>query len=411
MRLLGVFEEMGKEFVLTQDGNRFYKTEKNGDTEETFESYNFVKNRDVRIGSEPVEGEGVFNFRYGPVTTGVKEAGLFNIYTYGERILAMNIDPSYKRRNIEKLMIGKDLNEALKLAQSVCGNFSFSHSLSFCRGVESILGLKIDNRSLYLRVIGLELERLYNHVNVMLRLSKGASQNVLTSHLSWIFEELLRINNELSGSRFLKGMCKIGGVCVNRSLQFNPLRERLKNIKEKFGELYEHSLKSYNFIDRIHNTAPLSSERALSIGVTGPTLRACGIYEDLRLGEVGYENLNRIAESGGDSLARMEVRAEEFLNSIDIIDSTFDKVANLRDIGVHKDLEKLSGEGMGYTESPSGVLVYYLKINKGRIENVYISTPSIFGFKAFCEAFEGFIFTDFGFAFDSFGIHFSDCVR
>ena len=409
MRLLGVFEEDGREFFLLQDNDKFFKSDNQSYKEEFF-NYNFIKNRDILIGSEPVEGEGVFNFRYGPVTAGVKEAGVFNIYTYGERILSVNIDPSYKKRDIERLMIKKSVDEGLKFAKSVCGNFALSHALAFCRALEGCAKVDLPKDTVRLRVVALELERLYNNASVFLKLARGASQNVLASHLSFVFEELLRINRDFGLNRFLKGVVVPGGVRVNESANFEDLSKRLKILRDKFEELYEHALKSYNFIDRIHNTAPLDRELALRIGVTGPTLRACGVKEDLRVKEKGYEKLSVVVEEDGDSLARMEVRAKEFLNSLDVIVDNLNKVKSLDKLkGV--DLKDLNGEGIGYSESPSGLLVYYVKLNSGILENVYISTPSVFGFKAFSEAFKGFIFTDFSFAFDSFGIHFSDCAR
>jgi len=409
MRLLGVFEENSREFFLLQDGDRFFKSD-DQNLKGEFSNYDLIKNRDVSIGSEPVEGEGVFNFRYGPVTAGVKEAGVFNIYTYGERILSVNIDPSYKKRDIEKLMVKKSVDEGLNFAESVCGNFSVSHTLAFCRALENSINVDLPEDVVRLRVVALELERLYNHVSVFLKLARGASQNVLTSHLSFVFEELLRINKDFGLNRFLKGVIVPGSIHINESANFEYLVKRLIGLQGKFGELYEHALKSYNFIDRIHSTAPLDRELALKIGVTGPTLRACGVYEDLRMNEKGYEKLSVATEEDGDSLARMEVRAKEFLNSVDVIVDNLSKVGN-----AHKlegaDLRGLNGEGIGCSESPSGLLVYYVKLNNGILENVYISTPSVFGFKAFSESFKGFIFTDFSFAFDSFGIHFADCAR
>ncbi len=409
MRLLGVFKEDNREFFLLQDEDKFFKSDDQNLKDEFF-NYDLIKNRDVLIGSEPVEGEGVFNFRYGPVTAGVKEAGVFNIYTYGERILSVNIDPSYKKRDIERLILKKNIDEGLKFAESVCGNFAVSHSLAFCRALENCAKLDLPEDAVRLRVVALELERLYNHTTVFLKLARGASQNVLTSHLSFVFEELLRINRDFGLGRFLKGVVVPGGVRVNKNANFEDLSKRLLGLKDKFEELYEHALKSYNFIDRIHNTAPLNKELALKIGVTGPTLRACGVKEDLRMKEKGYEKLSVVVEEDGDSLARMEVRVKEFLNSTDVIVDNLAKVKDWERLkGV--DLKDFNGEGIGYSESPSGLLVYYVKLNRGILENVYILTPSVFGFKAFSEAFKGFIFTDFSFAFDSFGVHFSDCAR
>ncbi len=406
MRLLGILDKNDtEEFLVENEGKIFIDKSPNN----KFDNYEFIKNRDKFIGNSEKKGKGVFNFRYGPVSAGVGQAGVFNIKTYGERILSVSIDPSYKKRNIEQLMINKTPKDALRLAESVCGNFAFSHSLAFSRAIENIYGLDTDENTKRIRVIALELERLYNHIYVIARLSKGAAQNVLTSHLEWLFEESLRTNKLFSSERFLKNFNSIGAVNFSNINNIDTIKERIKILEEKFGELYQHSLKSWNFIDRIYKTASLTSKQAISIGLTGPSLRATGIGDDLRKNEDIYENFKAIIRTTGDALARMEVRAYEILHSCDIILTQLDKLQD--ETLKHHKKEQKDGAGVGYCESPSGIVAYYVELKNNLVDYVYISTPSVFGYKAFADSFVGYIFTDFSFALDSFGINFADCAR
>ncbi len=405
MRLLGILDKNNtEEFLIEDEGKIFTDKSQNN----RFDNYELIKNRDRFIGNTDKKGKGVFNFRYGPVTAGVGQAGVFNIKTYGERILSVSIDPSYKKRNIEQLMINKTPEEALRLAESVCGNFAFSHSLAFSRAIENIYGFDADENTKRVRIIALELERIYNHIYVMARLSKGAAQNVLTSHLEWLFEESLRTNKLFSSERFLKNFNSIGAVNFSNSANIETVKDRIKILEEKFGELYQHSLKSWNFIDRIYKTATLTSKQAISIGLTGPSLRATGVGDDLRKNENLYENFKTVIRKTGDALARMEARAYETLHSCDIILTQLEKLKN----GVAKPKKGAKdGAGIGYCESPSGIVAYYVELKNGLVDYVYISTPSVFGYKAFADSFVGYIFTDFSFALDSFGINFADCAR
>ena len=145
-------------------------------------NYNLIKNRNSIIGTSTISGDTVFNFRYGPVTGGVAEAGIYNIHTSGEKILSVSIDLSIKRREIESLMQGKNIEESLKLSESVCGNFGFSHSVAFTRTIEKISNIEVPEFVKICRVICMELERIYNHIYVIAELAKGAAQKVLTSH-------------------------------------------------------------------------------------------------------------------------------------------------------------------------------------------------------------------------------------
>ncbi len=409
MRLLGVFEKDSKELLILQDRNQL-SLENINNVKRSFANYTMLKNRDKHIGSKAVKGDGVFNFRYGPVTGGVGDAGVFNIYTYGERILSVDINPGYKRRNIETLIKNTALHQAINWSENVCSNFAFSHSCAFLRAVEDAGDFMSDEVTQRIRIVGIELERIYNHLNVISRLSNGASQNVLASHLEWLFEEALRANKLFSNSRFLK---HINGLFIDKD-NFKKLDElalKIKNIKEKFKELYEHSLTSWNFIDRLYKTAVLDQKKALKIGVTGPTLRAAGCREDLRVYEKFYDNFKVITKDKGDVLARMQVRAEETMLSCGMVINQIDKIKNMRQNNNKIDESSISGSGMGYCESPSGLVLYFVNIKKGIVRDVYISTPSVFGFKAFADSFVGYIFTDFSFSFDSFGINFADCAR
>ena len=411
MRLLGIIDKKDSRLMLIQNKNNFFVEE---ESKEKFDNYELVKNRDAGIGNPMKNGEGVFNFRYGPVTAGVGEAGIFNICTYGEKMLSINIDTAYKQRNLEEKMIGKTPNYALALAESISGNFAFSHSLAFSRAIERLLRIKTNSTTQRTRIIALELERIYNHIHVISKLSNRAAQNVLTSHLEWIFEECLRINKVFGSSRFLKGINRIGGIDIKEDVNLDEILNRIKNVKSKFEDLYIHSLKSWNFVDRIYKTAVIDKKKAYSIGITGPSLRACGIACDLREYEGLYDNFSIVTKEDGDSLSRMEVRAQEILNSCDIIVSQIGNLGNQDSNSLDNQDNKQNTESdysVGFAESPSGIIADYVEMKDGLINSVYISTPSVFGYKAFTDSAEGYIFTDFSFALDSFGINFADCAR
>ncbi|HEY4519190.1 MAG TPA: NADH-quinone oxidoreductase subunit C, partial [Candidatus Paceibacterota bacterium] len=107
--------------------------------------------------------EGVFEIPVGPIHAGVIEPGHFRFTAVGEMILHLKIRLFYTHRGVEKLFEQKPLDEAVKLAECVAGDSSFSHSLAFCEAAEDLAGIKISRRAGLLRVIFLEMERLYNH--------------------------------------------------------------------------------------------------------------------------------------------------------------------------------------------------------------------------------------------------------
>ena len=86
-----------------------------------------------------VEGYGVFTFPYGPVTSGIPEAGGFKIVTYGERIVKVIPQINFKKRGIERRVIGMKPEDALLLVERCAGNFSASYSTCFVTAVGTLL--------------------------------------------------------------------------------------------------------------------------------------------------------------------------------------------------------------------------------------------------------------------------------
>ncbi|MHB1687167.1 MAG: NADH-quinone oxidoreductase subunit D-related protein [Ignavibacteriaceae bacterium] len=429
-RLFGILENnsvnsrlvpMGEEKFLLFDGKDF-TIETNNKTD-SYPNYDIIKSRNSVIGKSEFFGEGVFVFRYGPVTSWVIEPGVFHIYTYGERILGINIDVSYKARNIEQKLIGLNPLEAITLTESVCGNFSFSHSMAFTNSLEKILGIELNPIIKSYKIIALELERIYNHLFVFSQLANAASQKVLTSHVQFLFEESLRTNFIFSnpptgqaGSRYLKGLNNIG------RLNFYPDKEtlytvnnRINNLNAELKNLYARTLESKNFLDRLHDTSKITGEFAFNNSLSGPSLRACGIKEDLREHDKFYENINIPTISFGDSLARLEVRIEEIFESIKIVSDKIDFIDKVKNLIPFEEpafsLENLNGNAIGAIESPSGIIAYYTELENGKIKYSYISTPSLFGLNAIMNSLPGMIFTDFPFSVDSFGSFFADAAR
>ncbi len=407
-KLLGAFNYNGEKFIFQENGTIAVVS---GENYVKPKNYDLINNRNTIIGNQKITGEGVFNFRYGPVTGGVAEAGIYNIFTNGEKILGVQIDVSYKRRYIEDKLKGKSIEDGLKLANAVCGNFAFSHSLAYCKTIEKILQIKLPEVIKYFRIVGLELERIYNHFYVIAELAKGAAQKVYTSHMQYLFEESLRVNKIFSGSRHLIGFNKIGGVSryLNKE-EIVKIIDKLSELEERFKYLYEKSLESGNYLDRLHNTGIITTEKALEIGLTGPSLRASNFREDLREFDNDYNLTNIPVKEEGDALARMEVRAEEIFISINIIKEKLQKIKDFND-SEKNEYKIKDGEEVAAVESPSGTICYFIAIKNGLIDYCYIVTPSTFGFKAIADSLVGQIFTDFVFTVESFGVNFADAAR
>ena len=92
------------------------------------------------------------------------------------------------------------------------GDTTIGHALAFCQALEAAAGTEVPERARWLRVILLEMERLYNHVADFGMIANDTGFAVAHSHCFRIRERLLRLNKRLTGNRLLRGGVVPGGV-------------------------------------------------------------------------------------------------------------------------------------------------------------------------------------------------------
>ena len=373
------------------------------------------------VGSK-VEGYGVFTFPYGPVTYGVPEAGGFKFITYGERIVKVIPQINFKKRCVEKNAVGCKPEDALLQVERSAGNFSASYSTCFVTAVEDALALEVPSKAKWTRAVAIELERIYNHLYVFGRLAEAASQNVATNQTNVLRESVLRLNSRYFGHRYLFGLNAVGGVRVDLSKDDRlSLYSATKQITDEFSELVDYFLESRIFLDRLQNTAKLSKNDALNLGAVGPSARGSGIEWDDRLaypiepyGDI-YEDIE--IDTGEDTMARTMVRLKEIQTSIIILKELLDGMPS---DGVKA--RKLTGSSASKLsdsefslcriESPSGDLIQVVKLNEeGKIEHLHIRPASLVNWLPFAKSLENNVFTDFQFAYESFGLSYADSDR
>ena len=148
----------------------------------------------------------------GPVHAGIIEPGHFNFAVAGEPILYLQLRMFYTHKGTEKLFEQLPAAKAVFLAESISGDSAFSHGTAFCQAVEKAAGIEVPFRAAVMRTILLELERVYNHIADIGAIATDVGFVIANAHAGRIREMVLAINEELTGSRLLRGMVCVGGV-------------------------------------------------------------------------------------------------------------------------------------------------------------------------------------------------------
>jgi Ni,Fe-hydrogenase III large subunit/Ni,Fe-hydrogenase III component G len=271
---------------------------------------------------QEVGGEGVYEIPVGPVHAGIIEPGHFRFSVVGETIIDMKSRLYFTHKGTEKLFEGRTPADGVALAERISGDTSVGHALAYCQAVEAAAGVAAPARARSLRVVLLELERLYNHVGDFGMIANDTGFAAAHSHCFRIRERLLRLNKRVTGHRLLRGGLVPGGVAVDAPAGVDVAGEVDAALRD-FDEIVAISLASTLVADRLDTTGRLTKRTATDHGVLGVVARASGIDADVRRDHpfAAYAELSPrvVVHATGDVRARTLVRVEEARESARLI--------------------------------------------------------------------------------------------
>jgi len=349
-----------------------------------------------------VHGDGVFEVPVGPIHAGIIEPGHFRFSQAGEQIINVDAKLFFTHRGIEKGVEGMPIELATYRAERICGACSVSHGISYAQAIEGMAHIEIPQQAQYIRGLVGELERLYNHVGDIGNLCAGLGFAVGASHGSRLKELLMRLNERVTGSRFLRGMVIPGGVSLNITPQISQeIQQTCDKLAEEFVDLMELLHDNNAFLDRVNGTGILTRKAALDLGVVGVAARASGIDRDLRRDHAYsiYKNLKFTVpiQTSGDVAARLWLRADEVEQSLQMIRQIIQNMPG-RQGGLKIDIPKIKpySSGLGYSESARGSNLHWLMVGENNtIYRYAVRSASYPNWIAVTVACPGNIISDF----------------
>jgi Ni,Fe-hydrogenase III large subunit len=365
----------------------------------------------------PTLGEGVFQIPVGPVHAGIIEPGHFSFAVAGEPILYLQLRMFYVHKGIEKRFEQLPVSHAVYLAESISGDSSFSHATAFCQAVEQAAEVEIPARARQMRTILLELERVYNHVADIGAIATDVGFVIANAHASRLREMILGLNEELTGSRLLRGMVCPGGVRRDwKPDQLDFCLDVLKNFAREFDDLMRMIEASDSTRDRLERTGILRPDIARDLGIIGVAGRASGIDRDVRRDHpyAAYDDsvsLRVPVYQEGDVLRRMQVRVDEVRQSLALIRAVESRLRP----GSHRvPMPPLPPDrcALGAVEGWRGEILHWIRTGPhNRLERCRIKDPSLNNWPALVEAVQDNIVPDFPVINKSFNLSYSGTDR
>jgi Ni,Fe-hydrogenase III large subunit/Ni,Fe-hydrogenase III component G len=358
----------------------------------------------------PVGGEGVYEIPVGPVHAGVIEPGHFRFSVLGETIITMKSRLYFTHKGSEKLFEGRTPTEGMELAERISGDTSVGHALAYAQAIEAATTTTVPDRARYLRVVLLELERLYNHVADFGAIANDTGFAIAHAHCYRIRENLLRLNKAATGSRLLRGVITPGGV----SRDLTPggdLTEQLHRILVDFEEIVDICLQNTMLVDRLERTGVLDKDAAVTYGALGYVGRASGVEGDVRrdFPFAAYDQLRFTVPvlTSGDVKARTLVRVEEVRQSVALIRQAW---AAKPEGPLFSPVGPIAAfdASLGIVEGWRGRIVHMAVLNDdGRIHRLKVVDPSFFNWPALSRALVDTIVPDFPLCNKSFNQSYS----
>ena len=363
-----------------------------------------------------VHGEGVYELPVGPIHAGIIEPGHFRFSNIGESILHVDARLFYTHRGIEKIVEGKTFDDALFTVERTCGVCTVSHAVSFATAAERLTGTVVPERASWLRTLLLEMERLYNHVGDIGNICAGAGFHAGTSQGAILKERLQRLNEELTGHRFLMGVVGIGGMRYD--LPSAALTRALRGLGAVRGDVeayFDMILGADSFVHRIEGPGHVDAATVLAFGGTGVTARASGVPADYRIDHphLAYAALapRCMVEESGDVAARLKVRAREALESLSLATRAIEAMPGG---AVSSTLAPAAAgaSALGYSESPRGANVHWLMADgDDRVYRLRIRSASYANWPLVTRAVVGNVVPDFPLINKSFELCYACCDR
>jgi NADH-quinone oxidoreductase subunit D len=323
-------------------------------------------NKNIEKKEEPKEKE-YSTLNLGP--THPATHGIFQNILKMDGEIIMSADPTvgYIHRAFEKIAERKPYYMITTLTDRLNYCSSPINNMGWHMTVEKLIDAKLPKRAEYMRVIIMELARIADHIvcNTVIAVDTGAMTGFLYM-FQWR-ELIYEVFEEICGARLTTNIGRIGGMERDFSKKaWDKIAKFRKEFPAKLKEFSKLVERNRIFMDRTIGCGPITAEKALGYGFTGPNLRAAGVDYDVRAMNPysSYEDFKFEIPVGtnGDTYDRFMVRQEEMWQSLSIIEQA---IAKLPEGNFHADLPEFYLPPKEEVYNNMEALIYHFKIVMG----------------------------------------------
>ena len=249
----------------------------------------------------------------------------------GETVTRLTPHIGYLHSSFEKLGEYRTWNQIVPLTDRMDYLAPLIYNCAFVMSVEQLMGIEVTERCKVVRVILMELDRIFGH---LLWLGTTAIDVGAFTPFLYSFQEreaIYRLHEALTGARITTSATRVGGMMADLPDGWiEALQAFLASVLKTLDECNRLLTNNGILIGRTQGIGVISAEDAVNHGLTGPNLRGSGVPYDVRKDRpyYDYETYDFEVPVGvhGDCYDRYLCRMEEMLQSVEILRQAIDRL-------------------------------------------------------------------------------------
>lgn len=249
----------------------------------------------------------------------------------GETVVKCTPHIGYLHSSFEKLGEYRTYNQIVPLTDRMDYLAPLIYNCAYAMAVEQLMGIEVTERCKVVRVICMELDRIFSH---LLWLGTTAIDVGAFTPFLYAFqqrERIYRLHEAYTGARITTSATRVGGMMADLPEGWEKgLSDFLDQFPRTLDEIDSLLTTNAIHLGRTQGVGVISGEEALNHGFTGPNLRASGVPYDVRKDRpyYDYETYDFAVPVGehGDCYDRYLVRMEEMRQSVRILRQALERL-------------------------------------------------------------------------------------
>src|SRR3954470_20218015 len=249
----------------------------------------------------------------------------------GETVVRCIPHIGYLHSSFEKLGEYRDWNQIVPLTDRMDYLAPLIYNCAYAMAVEKLMGVTVTERCKVVRVICMELDRIFSHL-----LWLGTTAIDLGAFTVFLYtfqqrEKIYDLHERFTGARITTSSTRIGGMMADLPAGWiAQLNAFLDNFVPVLDECETLLTENAIWVGRTQGVGSISGEDAVNWGLSGPNLRASGVAYDVRKDRpyYDYETYDFDVPVGehGDIYDRYLCRMEEMRQSVRILRQAIERL-------------------------------------------------------------------------------------